>query len=205
MECRYGLVSHLGDAPQGPYIAYLGVGLGTGAIELWDSKYGPASPYHASHCGYTWTTYITCPVCSHLDTPRERPTTTMGVSLDISQPQKVIQARCAALMESRWRTPGQWQKRQCGMAVVETLADFKRYAEVDETKSHCSYRVAHIFVSTGTFVTHPRTLDGLLPVHLQPLLTSGGGTSGAIIWLIRIANRNGGAGAGPVSRRRFLR
>ena len=108
-------------------------------------------------------------------------------------------------MESRWRAPGQWQKRQCGMAVVETLADFKRYAEVDETKSHCSYRVAHIFVSTGTFVTHPRTLDGLLPVHLQPLLTSGGGTSGAIIWLIRIANRNGGAGAGPVSRRRFLR
>lgn len=41
-----GVVAHLGDAPQGTYVAsvdfsndgaYLGVGLGTGAIELWDS------------------------------------------------------------------------------------------------------------------------------------------------------------------------
>ena len=44
-----GVVSHLGDAPQGTYVgsvdfsndgAYLGVGLGTGAIELWDSSTG---------------------------------------------------------------------------------------------------------------------------------------------------------------------
>ncbi|KAI6145268.1 WD40-repeat-containing domain protein [Pisolithus tinctorius] len=42
-----GVVSHLGDAPQGTYVAsvdfsndgaYLGIGLGTGAIELWDAS-----------------------------------------------------------------------------------------------------------------------------------------------------------------------
>ena len=39
-----GVVSHHGDAPQGTYVAHLGIGLGTGAIELWDSEHGPASP-----------------------------------------------------------------------------------------------------------------------------------------------------------------